>query len=71
MEITVLLQDLVKVSQLQLGEDKANTYLLQVEIRNQKATTHVLKRSCMGDQQVKQKSELELELSKETYPSLT
>lgn len=48
MEITVLLQDLVKVSQLQLGEDKANTYLLQVEIRNQKATTHVLQEELHG-----------------------
>lgn len=42
MEIIVSLQDLVKVSQLQLEEDKANIYVLQVEIRNQKATTHVL-----------------------------
>lgn len=42
MEIIVSLQDLVEVSQLQLEEDKANTYILQEETRNQKAITNVL-----------------------------
>lgn len=37
MEIIASLQGLVKVSQRQLEEDKANTCLLHEEIKNQKA----------------------------------
>lgn len=47
-EIITLSQDLVKVLQLQLEEDKANIYILQEEIRNQNAITGAQRGAACG-----------------------